>query len=525
MEALDVATLMRELLQAADLEAAARQFLLRLCNSPGIDQGYCYWREIGGDRLLPVAGHGGPDGELPIISLVELDNPLVYGLMSNKPCHVERLSRLVDVGAGFDALRERHPGAEAMLVLPIAGESQHAALGIAGMVGSDAALRAWREDRIWQELFRCHELIIGRLHEQHGETAQARRERAADQRREAEKGHARASRLLAGGFIGVGATAKKLRAEMLRLADSSLSLLITGETGSGKDHAAWLIHQAAARQGNFVPVNCAAIPKDLIEAELFGALRGAYTGALQARKGLVAEADGGTLFLDEIGDMPLGLQGTLLRLLNEKKYRPVGATREQASDFRLICATHRPLPDLVQEGTFREDLYFRIRQHTLHIPPLRDRPEDIPALVAHVVLQHNRERQGSVAGISANAGARLQAYAFPGNVRELRSLVLTAAERTEPGGRIRSSLLGDLTDSPPQGASHAHVGMAGVLQDLLHTDNLPQALSMIERLIVIERLRKVDGSRRNAALSLGIAKRTLARKCLEWNLDGEDSIA
>ncbi len=525
MEAMDVATLIREMLHAADLEAAAQRFLLHLCSLPGIEQGYCYWREVGGERLLPVAGHGGPDEDLPVISLGELDSPLVYGLMSNKPCHVKRLSRLVGVGAGFDALQERHAGAEAMLVLPIAGESSQAALGVVGIVGSDAALLAWHEDRVWQEVFGCHELIIGRLHQQHGETAQALRERAADQRREAEQNHARASRLLAGGFIGVGATTRKLRADMLRLADSTLSLLITGETGSGKDHAAWLIHQASARQGNFVPVNCAAIPKDLIEAELFGAVRGAYTGALQARKGLVAEADGGTLFLDEIGDMPLGLQGTLLRLLNEKKFRPVGATREQASDFRLICATHRPLPELVENGSFREDLYFRIRQHTLHIPPLRERAEDIPALVAHVLLTHNRERQGSVAGISTNALRRLQTYAFPGNVRELRSVVLSAAERTDPGRRIRSSVLGELADSRPSGIPLAHPSMAGVLQELVHTDNLPQALLTVERLIVSERLRKVDGSRRHAAISLGIAKRTLARKCLEWNLDGEDSIA
>lgn len=523
MEAMDVATLMRELLQAADLTAATQRFLARLCSSPGIDQGYCYWRERGGDRLLPIAVYGGPESALPAVSLVELDNPLVYGLMSNRPCHVERLNRLVDVGAGFDALQERQAGAEAMLVLPIVGEGRQAAIGVAGIVGSDAALRSWRADRSWQEVFQCYELIIGRLHEQRGETAQTLRERAADQRREAEHDHAQASRLLAGGFIGVGATAKKLRKEMLRMADSSLSLLITGETGSGKDHAAWLIHQASARNGNFVPVNCAAIPKDLIEAELFGVVRGAYTGALQARKGLVAEADGGTLFLDEIGDMPLGLQGTLLRLLNEKKFRPVGAARELASDFRLICATHRPLPELVNKGTFREDLYFRIRQHTLHIPPLRDRAEDIPALVAHVLLQYNRERQGSVAGISANALAHLQAYAFPGNVRELRSLVLAAAERTEPGRRIRSTLLGELADRRPPALQSKHRNMAGVLQELVHTDNLPQALSTIERLIVTERLRKVDGSRRHAALSLGIAKRTLARKCLEWNLDGEDS--
>ncbi|WP_256873261.1 sigma 54-interacting transcriptional regulator [Pseudomonas taiwanensis] len=525
MDVMDVVTLIRELLQAGNLEATANRFLLHLCSSSGVNQAYCYWREFAGERLLPVAKHGGPQEDLPAISLAELDNPLVYGLMSNKPCHVERLGHLVDVGAGFDSLQERHASGDAMLVLPIAGSRPQGALGVVAIVGSDVALHAWRKDRVWQELVQCHELIIKLLREQYGESANARLERAAIQRREVEQSLARASRLLAAGFIGTGATAKKLRSEMLGLADSSLSLLITGETGSGKDHAAWLIHQASARHGSFVPVNCAAIPKDLIEAELFGTVRGAYTGALQARKGLVAEADGGTLFLDEIGDMPLGLQGTLLRLLNEKKFRPVGATREQASDFRLICATHRPLPELVLDGAFREDLYFRIRQQTLHILPLRDRPEDIPALVSHVLLHHNREHQGSVAGISDSALARLQRYAFPGNVRELRSLVLAAAERTAPGKRIRSSLLGELVDSQTVNLRPASRTMAGMLQDLVHTDNLPQALSTIERLIVTDRLRKVEGSRRNAALSLGIPKRTLARKCLEWNLDGEDSIA
>ncbi|MDH4556047.1 sigma-54-dependent Fis family transcriptional regulator [Pseudomonas sp. BN417] len=525
MEAMDVATLLRDLLLARSLEAAAKRFLIELCRSPGISQGYCYWREPVGDRLLPVADHGGPEGVLPDISLEEMDNPLVYGLMSNKACHVEQLGHLVGFGAGFDALRERHAVRDAMLVLPISGRGRQGALGVVVVVGSDAALRLWHQDGVWQELFRCQELVIERLRELHGETSQGHRERVADQRREVERGNARASRLLAGGFIGVGASAKKLRTEMLRLADSSLSLLITGETGSGKDHAAWLVHQASARQGNFVPVNCAAIPKDLIEAELFGASRGAYTGAVQARKGLVAEADGGTLFLDEIGDMPLGLQGTLLRLLNEKKFRPVGATREQASDFRLICATHRPLSELILEGSFREDLYFRIRQLTLHIPPLRERPEDIPALVAHVLLQHNRESRSSVAGISATALARLQAYAFPGNVRELRSLVLAAAERTAAGKHIRSTLLDELVDNHAANLRSARRSVTAVLHDLVQTDNLPEALSTIERLIVTDRLRKVDGSRRNAALSLGIPKRTLARKCLEWNLDGEDSKA
>ncbi|WP_454724749.1 MULTISPECIES: sigma 54-interacting transcriptional regulator [Cupriavidus] len=521
METTEVAVLACELAGAASASALAARFLEAACAVPGLADGYGYWREIGGERLLPVARRGGAPDRLPAISLDELDNPLVYGLMAGKACHVARIGTLVDVGAGFEALREHAAGHAAMLVLPLS-DGRCKVVGVLALVGSAPALRAWQEDRTWQALLQLHETLLARLLAQRPGGSAAGPRHGADPQREVEQGRARAARLLAAGFIGVSPAARRLREDMLRLADSALSLLVTGETGSGKDHAAWLIHQASAREGKFVPVNCAAIPKDLIEAELFGAARGAYTGAMQARAGLVAEANGGTLFLDEIGDMPLALQGTLLRLLNEKKYRPVGATREQPSDFRLICATHRPLPELVRHGHFREDLYFRIRQQVLHLPPLRERPEDIPALVSHVLLQHNRERQGNVAGISANALARLQAHPFPGNVRELRSLVLAAAERTAPGKRIRSNLLAELEDT--LAAPAAPQGTHTVLRDLLRTDNLPAALSAFERLVVDERLRQLAGSRRHAALSLGIPKRTLARKCLEWNLNGEDPL-
>ncbi|KVH40993.1 sigma 54-interacting transcriptional regulator [Burkholderia cepacia] len=516
METVSVVLLARELAQASTIASLASAWLRAACDGTGIEQALCYWHERPGDRLMPIAHAHVPDAAgLTSISLEELDNPLVYCLTNAKPCHVARLDALVKVGAGFDALREHLTARAALLVLPIHGP-QRDVVGIFALIGAQAALRAWQANPIWQELATLHDVLMARLQ------ASSDTHRIEELRRsEINQDRTRAARLLAADFVGVGSTARQLREDMLRLADSSLSLLITGETGSGKDHAAWLIHQASSRRGKFVPVNCAAIPKDLIEAELFGAVRGAYTGATQARTGLVAEADGGTLFLDEIGDMPLELQGTLLRLLNEKTYRPIGATREQASDFRLICATHRPLPDLVRDSAFREDLYFRIRQRVLRIPPLRERPEDIPALVAHVLLQHNRECQGNIAGISARALARLQAHTFPGNVRELRSVVLAAAERTAPGKHIRGDLLADLEEEMPA-RSEPPSPTASALQQLLHTDNLPEALLHFERLVVGERLRRVEGSRREAALSLGIPKRTLARKCLEWNLNGED---
>ncbi|WP_269510580.1 sigma 54-interacting transcriptional regulator [Burkholderia sp. IMCC1007] len=523
MDTVEAILLARELAQANTVASLARGWLHAACDGTGIEQAVCYWRERAGDRLLPLArAHMTDAATLPTISMQELDNPLVYCLTDAKPCHVARVDALVEVGAGFDALREQLGVRGALLVLPVHG-LRHEVVGVFALFGDDAALRVWHADPAWQELVTLHHVLLTRL-QASPETQRAEtRQQSADRERELEQGRARAARLLAAEFVGVGPTAGRLRDDMLRLADSALSLLLTGETGSGKDHAAWLIHQASSRHGKFVPVNCAAIPKDLIEAELFGAARGAYTGATQARAGLVAEAHGGTLFLDEIGDMPLELQGSLLRLLNEKKYRPLGATREQASDFRLICATHRSLPTLVRDGTFREDLYFRIRQRTLRIPSLRERPEDIPALVTHMLLQYNRECQGNVAGISASALARLQTHAFPGNVRELRSLVLAAAERTAPGRHLCGDLLADLDDPLPDAPNAPPSAIASTLQQLLHTDDLRNSLLQFERLVVSERLRRLDGSRREAALSLGIPKRTLARKCQEWNLNGEDS--
>ncbi|WP_420212827.1 sigma 54-interacting transcriptional regulator [Burkholderia aenigmatica] len=522
MDTVEAVLLARELAQANTLASLAGAWLRAACNGTGVEQALCYWREPAGDRLLPIARARVTDAVvLPAISLHELDNPLVYCLTSARPCHITQLDTLVEVGVGFDALRMHLAARAALLVLPIVGP-QHEIAGIFALSGNDAALRAWHTDPVWQALTTLHHALLARLQALSGAHLAETQQQSADRLRELEHGRARAARLLAAEFVGVSSIAQRLRDDMLRLADSSLSLLITGETGSGKDHTAWLIHQASARQGRFVPVNCAAIPKDLIEAELFGATRGAFTGATQARTGLVADAHGGTLFLDEIGDMPLELQGTLLRLLNEKKFRPVGATREQASDFRLICATHRPLPTLVRDGAFREDLYFRIRQRVLHVPSLRERPEDIPALVTHVLLQYNRECQSNVTGISTGALARLQAHAFPGNVRELRSLVLAAAERTTPGKPIRGDLLADLGDHLPVASSTPPSPMTSTLQQLVHTDNLRDALIRFERLVVGERLRQVDGSRREAALSLGIPKRTLARKCQEWNLNGEE---
>lgn len=518
LSAQDAAALARTLVQASGVASLADRFFSGVCSTPGIRYGVCYWPETAGDSIRPIASHGVTLDMLPAYPLQDLDNPIVYCLTTGQTRHVARVDSLCGVEGGYEELREKLAAADAWLVVPLL-DARRKADAVLLLAGAAPALHAWTADPAWQELCSLFDAVLSGLRDRLGldERVQTRQGMLAQQSETRGR-----RRLLSAGFIGAGPAARRLREDMLRFADSSLSLLVTGETGAGKDHAAWLIHQASARKGKFVPVNCAAIPKDLIEAELFGAVRGAYTGATQARTGLVAEADGGTLFLDEIGDMPLTLQGTLLRLLNEKKYRPVGATREFPSDFRLVCATHRALPDLVRDGQFREDLYFRIRQLTLHIPPLRERLEDIPALVANILLEHNRSFPGRVAGISDNAMAQLQRHRFPGNVRELRSLVLAAAERTPAGKRIQTNRLVELTRGE-HAPENDETGDA-ILQRLWHTDNLPEALAAFERLLLEDRLRQAAGSRRVAAQSLGIPKRTLARKCLDLNLTGEEAI-
>ena len=517
LSAQGAAALARTWVQAGGIAALADRFLEGVCSAPGIRYGICYWREAAGDGIRPIASQGVALDLLPAYSLQDADNPIVHCLTTGQIRQVVRLDSLFGVGGGYEELRERLAAADAWRVVPLL-DTRQKAVAVLVLAGTAPGLRAWTSDPAWQELCRLHDAVLHGLLDRLGANALAQTRQSLQDQQADTRGR---RRLLSTGFVGTGQAARRLREDMLRLADSSLSLLVTGETGSGKDHAAWLIHQASARKGKFVPVNCAAIPKDLIEAELFGATRGAYTGAVQARAGLVAEADGGTLFLDEIGDMPLSLQGALLRLLNEKKYRPVGATRELPSDFRLVSATHRPLPALVRDGRFREDLYFRIRQLTLHIPPLRERLEDVPALVAHILLEHNRAFPGRVTGISDNAIAQLQRYPFPGNVRELRSLVLAAAERTPPGKRIQTNRLVEL-ETGTQNPLNDDVGQAG-LQRLWRTENLPEALAAFERLLLEDRLRQASGSRRVAAQSLGIPKRTLARKCLDLNLTGEEA--
>ncbi|MES0874283.1 sigma-54-dependent transcriptional regulator [Sinimarinibacterium thermocellulolyticum] len=312
-------------------------------------------------------------------------------------------------------------------------------------------------------------------------------------------------------FIGDSPAMRELHKQIGLAAASDATVLILGETGSGKECVARLVHRHSARaDGPFVALNCAAIPAELLEAELFGHKRGAFTGAQSDRVGLVRTADGGTLFLDEIGDMPLPMQAKLLRVLETRQITPLGETRALPVDVRVIAATHHALDQHVQAGRFRQDLYFRLNVVTLQVPPLRARPEDIVPLAEHFLRLF---RPTSPRLLSAGAKTRLQAHDWPGNVRELRN----AMERLSVVFRGRQIQAEDL-DFLCEGAAATP---ARHLQALLDGE-LPAAIAAIEREMVERALTACGGNRAAAARRLGIHRQQLYKLMQRHRLYGTD---
>jgi DNA-binding NtrC family response regulator len=288
------------------------------------------------------------------------------------------------------------------------------------------------------------------------------------------------------------------------VAETNSTVLIVGESGTGKELAARAVHDNSPRRsGPFLPVNCAAIPETLIESELFGYEKGAFTGATARREGLFQGARGGTLFIDEIGEMQLGLQSKLLRVIENKRVMPVGSTREVDVDVRLLAATNRDLKQRVEDGQFREDLYYRLHVVELRLPPLRERIEDIPVLVRHFINEVSRENNRRVHDITPEAMDAILAYSWPGNVRELRNtlesvIVLSLKEQIE------------LADLPP------HITGAKPLQAVYKPG---MTLAQLEQEAIRRTLEATAGHRARSAEALGISVRTLQRKIQEYGLD------
>ncbi|MEO5367533.1 MAG: sigma-54 dependent transcriptional regulator [Magnetococcus sp. WYHC-3] len=299
-----------------------------------------------------------------------------------------------------------------------------------------------------------------------------------------------------------------LMERVARVSRTDATVLIGGESGTGKELIARTLHALGPRQQKpFVAVNCAAIPENLFESELFGHTRGAFSGAVQARKGLFVEADGGTLFLDEIGEMPLGVQAKLLRALQEQTIRPVGGTGEKPVDVRVVAASNRELEQEVAAGRFRADLYYRIHVVKLLLPPLRERREDIPLLAAQCIERFAARYNPRVKRLSADALACLMAYDFPGNVRELENL-LEGAVALADGETVSAAAL------PALGCARTpeHLSPEGglPLEQIPETGlDLERHLAEVERGIIHQALSRVGGNKTRAAALLGLTFRSL----------------
>jgi two-component system, NtrC family, response regulator AtoC len=296
-------------------------------------------------------------------------------------------------------------------------------------------------------------------------------------------------------------------------ARSDSTVLLTGESGTGKDVLARFIHSKSPRQSMpMITVNCGALPETLFESEFFGHERGAFTGASSLRRGLLEAADGSTLFLDEIGDMPLVMQVKLLHFLEQGRFRRVGSTRDQNADVRVIAATNRNLPEEIERQRFRADLFYRLNVVSLHVPPLRERPEDISKLIAYFLGIYRQRFNRPGLDLSSEARERLRAYAWPGNVRELRNCLERAAA-ISLSDIIEANQIPSLSGGTVGVvASHAtHAAAAATAPQ-----SAPVTLEELEREHILRVLNESDGNRERAAAILGISSRTLYRKLREY---------
>jgi len=311
------------------------------------------------------------------------------------------------------------------------------------------------------------------------------------------------------GMVGTSRALSEVVGQIRQVASTEATVLVTGETGTGKELVARAIHELSERAGGpFVPVNCAALAEGLLESELFGHVRGAFTGATRDKEGLFSAADGGTLFLDEVGDMSLRLQQRLLRVLQEREAAPVGSTRARPVNVRVVAATHRDLATEAREGRFREDLYYRLDVFHIHVAPLRERTGDIPLLVRHALDRLADRSRGRVPrSMSPAAMRRLRAYEWPGNVRELFSAVQSAAIRA--GER-------------EIGVEHLPPAIRGEPESEGGDRYRAPSSSADERTAILAALESAEGVRSRAAELLGMSRTTLWRRMRDLGIEEDE---
>ena len=420
-------------------------------------------------------------------ALVEIAADTEEALQLLQRCHFDLL--IADIRlpgkSGLDwvqELRDQRSGLDVIFITAHADMQTAIAALRAG--ASDFILKPFRIEQLLSAVARCteHRSLARENYLLH---------READQRHRIE------------GVVGSCEPMKEVCIIINRIAPMRSTVLLGGESGTGKELAARAIHERSGRHGSFVPVNCAAVSPELLESELFGHVKGAFTGAQQPREGLFSFAHGGSLFLDEIGEMPLGMQGKLLRVLEEKTIRPVGGNQETPVDVRIIAATNRDLGTEVQAGRFREDLFYRLNVVSVRLPTLRERRSDIPTLVDFFIARLSTELGVPRPHLDAWDIAQLQGYHWPGNVRELRNVIERSLLLGRPPGQC---IAAESTSGNPEAAG-------------AETD---WSLAAIEQRHILTVLDACDGNKSAAARRLGVSRKTLERKLKAWGEQATD---
>lgn len=399
-------------------------------------------------------------------------------------------------GSGFDVLaaaKRRDPSSEVILI------TAHSTVE-----NAITAMRGGAYDFVTKP-FQPSELaaLVQKALEKHDLTRENTRLRARVERAD-------------GGVLGRSPAMRAVMELVDRIAATKTTVLITGESGTGKERVARAIHERSDRKSRpFLVVNCGALPEALMESELFGHEKGAFTGAQTRHNGLFREADGGTLLLDEVGELPASLQVKLLRVLQERSVRAVGATQETAVDVRVLAATNRDIEAEVARGGFRQDLYYRLNVIRVVLPPLRDRREDIPLMAERFLRRFAAEMGKDVGGFTADALRALERYAYPGNVRELENVI----ERSVALAGARSIGLGDL---PAEVAGAASNPTSQLLTLPPEGANLDELLNEVERRLLVSALDRTGGNRTAAAKLLGVTFRSLRYRLSKHGLGGDD---
>ena len=424
---------------------------------------------------------------MPVCALVEAASTPEDAEALSRRCHFDLFvvtlsqpgSRILE---WLQMLRDRGESAEIVLTSEYADVDTAISALRAG--ASDLLVKPFRDEQLLEAIRRClrrrqqvHENYLSRSGKPRGPAAE--------------------------GLVGESPAIRRVLDVIERVASTSSTLLLQGETGTGKELIARAIHQRSGRKGQFVAVNCGAIPSELLDSELFGHIRGAFTGAHMSRSGLFVCADNGTIFLDEIGELPWPMQANLLRVLEERRVRPVGSNQERAVNCRVIAASNAPLDARVRDGVFREDLHFRLNVLPIQVPALRERVEDIPLLVAHFMRMLSPELGTPPLPVSRAELKRLQDYHWPGNVRELRNLV----ERALLLGKPLLECCGweEAGDQSDRDAA------------LRQQFPLTWSLSEVSKQHVLSVLKSVGGNKSEAARRLHISRKTLERKIHVWN--------